>query len=241
MRPLVIASLLLLALSADAQRVHAVKPPPPQRLLWIGAHPDDEGLVAPIFGRACVERDGRCAVIVLTSGSAVRSAELQEAARNLHAEAIQLDYADVFDVHEWGPSEAIVARLVGLIRSERPTTIYTFDPRHGSSCHPAHRAAGELVLQAAAALGNTAPPIILVETLIERGADLRISGFGPATEAALAIDATSTWHYLVDDAASHRSQFDDDAVAALRAIPADQRRVWILSAASTAAVPQRCQ
>ncbi len=227
MRFLFVALALSLALGpAEAQRSRAVRPP--VRLLWIGAHPDDEALVAPILGVACVERINDCAILVLTSGSQVRSAEVHRAAAALHAQATQWDLPDVFDVSQWGDRAALVSKLASYIVSESPAVIYTFDPRHGSSCHPAHREAGQLTLDAVATLGTHAPPVILLETLIVRDAESRITGFSPATASATAIDATSTWHYLVDDAAIHESQFDAGQIALLQAIPADQRRVWLL-------------
>ena len=45
---------LLLLLQMDA-RIRGIHHPPPERILWIGAHPDDEALVAPLLGRACIE------------------------------------------------------------------------------------------------------------------------------------------------------------------------------------------
>jgi LmbE family N-acetylglucosaminyl deacetylase len=233
MRFLLVAFALSLVLGpANAQRTRATRPP--VRLLWIGAHPDDEALVAPIFGAACVEQINDCAILVLTSGSAVRSAEVQRAAAALHARAMQWDLPDVFDVSLWGDRAALVTRLASFILAESPATIYTFDPRHGSSCHPAHREAGQLTLDAVATLGPHAPPVILVETLIVRDAESRITGFAPATSSATAIDATSTWHYLVDDAAIHESQFDAGQIALLQATPADQRRVWLLPSGAPA-------
>jgi LmbE family N-acetylglucosaminyl deacetylase len=233
MRFLFVAIALSLALGpAKAQRSRAVRPP--VRLLWIGAHPDDEALVAPILGSACVEQINDCAILVLTSGSDVRSAEVQRAAAALHSKATQWDLPDVFDVSQWGDHATLVAKLASFIVAESPATIYTFDPRHGSSCHPAHREAGQLTLDAVATLGAHAPPVILLETLIVRDAESRITGFAPATPSATAIDARNTWHYLVDDAAIHESQFNAEQIALLQAVPADQRRVWLLPSGASA-------
>jgi len=232
MRFLFVALALSLALGpAEAQRSRAVRSP--VRLLWIGAHPDDEALVAPILGSACVEGINDCAILVLTGGSEVRSVELQRAGAALHAQITQWDLPDVFDVSQWGDRAALVSKLASYIVSESPAVIYTFDPRHGSSCHPAHREAGQLTLDAIATLGTHAPRVILLETLIVRDAESRITGFAEATPSATTIDATSTWHYLVDDAAIHASQFDAEQIALLQSIPADQRRVWLLPSGAT--------
>lgn len=212
---------------------NGASPTPPRRpsavrLLWVGAHPDDEGLIAPILGPACAEHGNDCAIIVLTNGSSVRASEAQRAAAALHARLTQWDLPDVFDVSLWGDRAALVARLAAAIAVESPTRIYTFDPRHGSSCHPAHREAGQLTLDAVATLGSHAPAVILVETLIERAAQSRIVGFAPATPSASAINATASWHYLVEDAAIHESQFGAEQIAVLQSIPVSQRNVWLL-------------
>jgi LmbE family N-acetylglucosaminyl deacetylase len=234
MRPLLASLTLLLAIagSTEAGRHRAVRPP--VRLLWIGAHPDDEALVAPIFGPPCVERGNDCAFVVLTNASPQRAAEFQRSAAALHARAIQWDLPDVFDVSQWGDRAALVSKLASTIAAEAPTVIYTFDPHHGSSCHPAHREAGQLTLDAVATLGPNPPAVILVETLIVRDSASQIVGFAPATPSASAIDATLTWHYLVDDAAIHESQFPPEQIAILRAMTAEQRRVWLLPAGAPA-------
>ena len=239
MRVLCFAAICLFVfVSAQGQRAHVVRPP--ARLLWIGAHPDDEGLVAPIFGPACVDHGNDCAMIILTNSSAVRTGEAQRAATALHSRLAQWNLPDVFDVSLWGDRAALVARLAAAIAAESPTRIYAFDPRHGSSCHPAHREAGQLTLDAVAMLGPNAPAVILIETLIERDAQSRIVGFAPATPSASAIDATASWHYLVEDAAIHESQFDAGQLALLAAISPDQRRVWLLPAGAAAADLASC-
>jgi LmbE family N-acetylglucosaminyl deacetylase len=240
MRPLLASLTLFLAIagSAEASRIRAVRPP--VRLLWIGAHPDDEGLIAPIFGPACVERGNDCAIVILTNGSPERAVEAQRAAVALHTGLIQWDLPDVFDVSQWGDRAALVKKLASTIAAEAPTVIYTFDSRHGSSCHPAHREAGQLTREAVSALGPNAPAVVLVETLIVRDSASQIVGFAPATPSASPIDATSTWHYLVDDAAIHESQFSAAQIELLRAIPLEQRRVWVLPAGAPASQIATC-
>jgi len=39
-----------------------------KRVLWVGAHPDDESTVAPLLGEACRERGARCSFLVATRG-----------------------------------------------------------------------------------------------------------------------------------------------------------------------------
>jgi LmbE family N-acetylglucosaminyl deacetylase len=229
MIPFGVALALSLSLgSAETGRARAVRAP--VHLLWIGAHPDDEALVAPIFGPPCVERGNDCALIVLTDGSGERADELKRSAAALHSRVTQWELPDVFDISQWGDHGALVTKLATAIALEAPTVIYTFDPRHGSSCHPAHREAGQLTLDAVATFGSNAPAVMLVETLIVRDSASQIVGFAPATPSATAIDATATWHYLVDDAAINKSQFTSEQIALLRAVTLDQRRIWLLPA-----------
>ena len=239
-RPLLFVALCLaVATSTEAARVHAARPP--VRLLWIGAHPDDEGLIAPLFGPTCAVRGNDCALLVLTNGSPQRAAEFQRSAAALHARAIQWDLPDVFDVTQWGDRAALVSTLAATIAAESPTVIYTFDPRHGSSCHPAHREAGQLTLDAVATLGDHAPPVMLRRDTHParcRIADRRHSR--RRLPLASSIDATLTWHYLVDDAAIHESQFSPEQIEILRSIPPAQRRVWLLPAGAPAGQIASC-
>jgi LmbE family N-acetylglucosaminyl deacetylase len=240
MRPLLIALAMCVTAgaSSDGQRIRAARPA--VRLLWIGAHPDDEVLIAPIFGPTCAQRGSDCTLIVLTNASPQRAAEFQRSAAALHAHALQGNLPDVFDVTQWGDRAALVSSLASTIAAEHPTVIYTFDPRHGSSCHPAHREAGQLTLDAVATLGANAPPVMFIETLIVRNASSQIVGFAPATPSASIIDATLNWHYLVDDAAIHESQFPPEQMEILRSIPMEQRRVWLLAAGTPAAQVASC-
>jgi LmbE family N-acetylglucosaminyl deacetylase len=217
-----------------AARMRAIHPP--QRILWIGAHPDDESLVAPLLGPACVEGHGACSMIVMTRGAAggdptVRSSEMQRAADLFHAHLEQWDFADAMSAvdqtwsAEAGSHETLVNRIVAAIFTENPSVIYTFDPNHGSSCHPAHREVGALVIEALAQIGPAAPNVIFVETLVTYLPNG--FAFSSATPDAIAIDARSSWHYLVDDLAIHADQFTAAQIDALRTIPDSQRTVFL--------------
>src|SRR5204863_829035 len=92
-------ALLLLACPPPlAARTRAVRPLP--RILWIGAHPDDEILISPLLGFHCVERGAQCVLLVMTRGeaggpAAVRAAEMQRAANLFHAALTHWAFADV--------------------------------------------------------------------------------------------------------------------------------------------------
>jgi len=224
--------LLTLALPAVA-RTRAVRTS--GAILWIGAHPDDEILLAPLLGRQCVERGARCALLVLTQGesggsAAVRASEMQRAAEMLHATLTLWTFSDVITnvdstwSGEAGGREALLARIAAEIAAAAPAAVYTFDPRHGSTCHPAHRALGALVIEALARM-ESPPPLFLVETT---------PAFGSAVAEPMIIDATAHWSYLIRDAQIHASQFSATQVEALANVPPEQRRVYLIDAKDAA-------
>jgi len=226
-------TVLILVLTA---RQHAARHPPPERILWIGAHPDDEAYVAPLLGTSCVEGTGRCSLLVMTRGGwvgdpVIRAGEMERAAALFRAHLDLWTLSDIgADVDaiwsaESGGHDALVARIESIINSEKPTVVYTFDPNHGSTCHPAHRAVGVLVTEAIERSGSAAPRLLLVETTVDFLPDDFV--FHSATPDAIGIDATQTWHYLVDDVATHASQFTTRQIEALRNTPAGQRHVYL--------------
>jgi LmbE family N-acetylglucosaminyl deacetylase len=178
-------------------------------------------------------------MVVMTRGEnggdpAIRSTEMQRAADLFRAHLDLWDFGDVMmNVDavwsaEAGGHDALVQRLVAEIIQENPTVIYTFDPNHGSSCHPAHLETGALVIEALARLGPAAPRLMFVETTITYLQEGFL--FGSATPDAIAIDARPTWHFLVDDVAIHASQFTSAQLDALRNIPDSERTVFLATA-----------
>ncbi len=196
--------------------------------------------MAPLLGPACIEGNDVCSLLVLTHGErgdcllpggcgdlgAIRAAEMQRAAEFFRARLRLWTFSDVQSdvVTTWsaeaGGHDALLSRIESVIAAERPTIIYTFDPYHGSSCHAAHRAVGELVIKALMRAGSTAARLMFVETLVQNG-----FVFSSATPEASSIPGN--WQYLIDDVEIHTSQFTPEQVEALRRTPAEQRRVWL--------------
>jgi len=231
MRQALAVLVLLIAAAPAAARVRPARAP--HRILWIGAHPDDEILLSPLLGRDCVERGAACAMLVMTRGEAggsaeVRAGELAASAAMLHATLTQWTFADVMaDVDAtWsaaaGGREALLDRIAAAIDAASPSVVYTFDPRHGSTCHPAHRAIGALVVEAMARRGIAAP-LYFVETT---------SSFASAVADPIVIDAAPFWSYLVRDAQIHASQFPASQIETFATLPVEQRKVWLLDARS---------
>ena len=225
------AFLLLLALAR-------IRVAPPQidtaRILWIGAHPDDESTVAPFLGASCVDGTSRCMIIVLTRGENggdpnVRSSEMRAAAALLHADLEQWDFADTMNPSADWDRTALVPRLRDAIAAFRPTMILTFDPVHGTTCHPAHRAIAPLVIEAAGTKNvfyseMRATPQLALSIGIN-GASRRFQGNLP-------------WHFLVDDLRAHASQFTPEQVDALAA---SEVPIVLIPATATATYNAPCQ
>jgi LmbE family N-acetylglucosaminyl deacetylase len=227
--------------------VHAVHQPPAARILWMGAHPDDETLVAPILGPACARLNAVCTLLVFTRGErggcaipsgcgpdlgSVRAGEMQQAATELHSQLTLWSLSDVLSnvIETWsseaGSRDALLERIRAVIAAANPAVLYTFDPRHGSTCHPAHRAVGALVLEALGQPSMVAPRVMLLETAVqflENG-----FAFSAATPDAVSIDAQSTWNYLVHNTEIHASQFTPQQTDFLRHIAAEQKRVYVV-------------
>lgn len=257
----VLLILALAAFSTDA-RIRAVHHPEsfpaPRSVLWIAAHPDDEAVVAPLLFKWCVEEGARCRLLVLTRGEAgpcllpqgclpdvasVRSAEAGAASELFHAESVLLRYADGGGVlpPQWQAPD-VQARIAKEIASFDPDLILTFDPRHGSTCHPDHREVGRLVLAATEDAGSRAA-VYLLETFVEIGSSVQ---FLNASSTALRFDAeqklssgVAAWTAVTWDMRRHPSQFSADLVAIVENVPPAQRSVFIAPASLAMQEPAR--
>lgn len=238
--------------------------PPGARVLWVGAHPDDELYAAPLFGAACVDDGGSCTFLVLTRGeggkcglrdgcepdvATVRDGELRTSAALFDA---ALDHRDLGNVaaaspeqafEQWaervGGQEALVSSMIETITATAPDVIVTFDPRHGTSCHPDHRAAAGLVLFAVDEMGDAAPPVLLIGNREYANELTGVFGFIPAVDddpTIRAWDATrelesvddQAWKYLSLVLGAHPSQFSEKARNAADNAPEQLRRVYLI-------------
>ncbi len=139
-------------------------------LVFVGAHPDDEGLAGPVLSRACAERGARCVTVSLTRGekgcspggpcgeelAGIRTAEHAAYAAHMGAKSVVLDYADGTEgpalsgspeavLAGWSAKRDARAELRALIAREKPDVVVTLEPTHGFYGHPDHRAAALLV------------------------------------------------------------------------------------------------
>ena len=241
--------------SPVAPRPTAVSPagrlPAPRSILWIGAHPDDEVLAAPLLAHWCRDAGARCSILVATRGengpcllaggclpdlATVRSAEAGASSRLFGADLILLSVADggVAAARASGLAETIA----GFLRAVKPDLVLTFDPRHGTTCHPDHRAVGAATLDAASLLEDPTDVHVL-ETRLDLSRAPASLPFSTATAAATRFDATArlaatgapAWEAAAADMERQPSQFDAAWLDAIRAVPAEQRAVFLAPAA----------
>ncbi|HXG59324.1 MAG TPA: PIG-L family deacetylase [Thermoanaerobaculia bacterium] len=220
--------------------------------MWIAAHPDDEAVAAPLLASWCREPGARCALVVLTRGEAgacllpggcspdiatVRGAEAAAASEYFRADSILLRLPDGGGsaAPSW-PRDAVIRRIAGEIDAFAPDAVLTFDPRHGTTCHPDHRLTGELVLAAVERV-PTKPEVHLLETFVTIELPFAIR-FAPATSEASWFDANTTlgstgaaaWNAVIDDMRRHPSQFDERWIRAVSEVAPQERAVWFAPA-----------
>jgi LmbE family N-acetylglucosaminyl deacetylase len=201
-----------------------------QKILVITAHPDDELLIAPLLARRCIRGGASCAILVMTTGNAaglgdLRIVEMARSAQLLHLRLTQWTFSDVLNdvgavwAAEAGGRATLIRRIGEAIAAEQPDLILTLDPRHGTTCHPAHREIGQLVLE------TGAPNVFLIETAARFvGSGFVLSNASPSHASVYA--ANDDWQYAVRVAAIHATQFTPDQAESLRTLPAEQQRVW---------------
>jgi LmbE family N-acetylglucosaminyl deacetylase len=261
MRLVLVALLFLSASLPLAARTRAVRHPAgiaaPKSVMWIAAHPDDEVVAAPLLAKWCNDAGARCAFLVLTRGEAgpcllkngcspdvrtVRSSEAAAAAELFRADSILLRLPDGGGIaapqwHAAGDGPDVVTTIAAYIEAFRPELVLTFDPRHGTTCHPDHRETGRIVLEAAKRI-STPINLYFLETRVEFSNDpLRVS-FVPAAPSAERFDAREVlastgkpaWSAVVADMERHPSQFDEHWIAAIAEMPAEQWAVYIAAA-----------
>ncbi len=235
------------------------------RVLWVGAHPDDETTVAPLLAAACTDVGAACGLIVLTRGEAGacklaggcppdlgtwRSGEMTKAATLFGAQLVQGSLADGSasspeDVlRVWsaqaGSADALVQVMADAFAAFDPSVLLVFDPRHGSTCHPDHRAAARLALAAAQRRGAlSATAIILNEVaIVQTPSFIGFAAAVPGDGAVATYDATQRlstgetgWDRVLADLAVHGSQFTADEVARFAAAPSANRVTpWLRAA-----------
>lgn len=154
------------------------------RLLFIGAHPDDETVAGPILARACLALSRPCRLVLLTRGEGgrcdrtggcgpdlarFRTREMERVASAYGAELVLYDYPNAklpwssfptvaAQRTAWAAHGDPVRRLARELRSFRPTVVLTFDPEGGFTEHPEHRLSAELADEALVLAASESAP-----------------------------------------------------------------------------------
>ena len=245
--------LLLFLCATAAARPHVVRhpgavPASPASVMWIAAHPDDESVAAPLLTDWYRVQHARCTFLIFTRGEAgaclrldacgadlatTRSAEAGAASQYFRADSIHLTLPDGggATAPPWKLSDAVISAVAGFIDTVRPELVLTFDPRHGTTCHPDHAAVAEIVLAAVNKLSSR-PLVYFLETRVTITASPLSISLAPAFPDAERFDANNAWQSIIDDMRIHKSQFNDAFIDAIAAVPAAGRAVFIAPAAS---------
>lgn len=193
---LLIASFLASAAAPESDRQAFEWPGPiaEQRILFAGAHPDDEWGVAPLLAQACIDGGAKCHFIVASEAhsygcfltinlkdpdecSRIRREEMTKSAAMFGAAVEFFGWEDLFYsfnqsgrdkmLTDWaaaaGNRQALADRWDKVLKERRPTIVFTLDPRHGSTCHPGHRANATLLLEAIDRLPAEVRPVVWLE------------------------------------------------------------------------------
>ena len=243
----------------------------PTRVLWIGAHPDDELIASPLLYALCHLPGTTCRMLVVTDGGkgncllspeacgvkdaggaapgtlgAVRLGELSRSASllgaGLDALALEDTASDTVlgDMQNWNqalthvPGDSSIDRMVAVvaqaITAVHADLIVTFDPRHGTYCHPDHRAAGTLAILGAARAGLSASQVLMTEltgAYVDASGQLAQRPWVPSDPALVTYDAgaAGTWPVWPAVMSTHASQFAPAATLLFAAAPAAARRL----------------
>jgi len=137
------------------------------RMMWVGAHPDDESMVGSIFAKAGPGMGNPLLFYVLNHGDggecnlpegchpdvkSVRAEEMKHAAALYRADLVLEHYYNApLPVESFPPRDEIARiwleqgdpapKIARAIRTFRPDVLITFDPDHGFTGHPEHQLA----------------------------------------------------------------------------------------------------
>lgn len=224
-------------------------------ILWVGAHPDDEVMLSPLFKHFCNDKAYNCKMLVLTRGEngncglvvgcsgdlgSIREKEMIRSAEFLKMSLVQKKFKDSPDSNfervaaAWGVEAGSVEKLLEIIKSEitsqNPRIVFSMDPRHGSTCHPDHRAAGMITLKSLEDLGFDKSRVFLLESAIIEDAS-EGTGFQPADAglATLTFDAQREWPAVEKLLEIHESQFDSTLRASFNKASTRRKRIFLTS------------
>lgn len=244
-----------------------------KRILHIAAHPDDEGVFAPLMAEACRFGGATCHLVVAAEAgtmgclpsigladaekcAAMRRLETAASAANLNATHEFYGWRDLFyrwndsgldrNIEQWardaGGHDRLLSRIRDSLESFRPDFVLAFDPRHGTTCNPNHRAIALLTIEVLETMPADRRPEVwfasdfAVPTTAPPGIAEITDGYGvapwPGDTAPVTWhdanaplpDGRSGWDYLVDTMRLNATQFPEVATGKLTPAPEPEHR-----------------
>ena len=223
------------------------EPMPPERAMFIAAHPDDIEFVVAGTAAKWARAGAVVEYVLVTSGDAgshvpgitrEQVARIREGEQRAAAKMAGVDEVVFLGYHdgEVEPTLALRRDLVREIRRFKPDTVICYDPTRlligdGYINHPDHRAVGQAALDAIAP--TAAMPLVFPE--------LREEGFEPhqvkqvlvasGPEPNIWIDITETIDTKIEALRQHASQFPDGWD------PDEMVRGWAAESGEEAGIP----
>jgi LmbE family N-acetylglucosaminyl deacetylase len=172
--------------SLDDMMTAAAKEGRPFRLMWVGAHPDDESFVGSVLAKASIALRHPLHMVVLTHGEGgetgqgevsrdrplaeVRRSELEEVARLYNATVTiegffnaSLPVSSFPYRHEiaqrWRDHRDPVEFIASEIRTFRPDAVLTFSPHYGATGHPEHQLCSRFTTSAVRLAADSDAPL----------------------------------------------------------------------------------
>lgn len=123
--------------------------------------------------------------------------------------------------------------VVAAIAASNADVILTFDPRHGTYCHPDHRAASLLAIVAATEAGFDPDRVLMLENTspyVSAAGDLTMRAWVPADPGLLLYDAhaAGTWSAIAGTLSLYPTQFRPDQVQLLSQLQVAARKTAFL-------------
>ncbi|MBI3368962.1 MAG: PIG-L family deacetylase [Burkholderiales bacterium] len=220
------------------------------RILLLAAHEDDEIVFSPMLARYCSTKS--CRVVVATSSRTCHpsASEFVNSMASLPAVWDRGTFSSCTTtrtpqqvLNDWNVEAAGygLTDMTNVIKLEiakfSPDVILTFDPRHGTSCHPEHRAAAQAVINGVIAYPFDQSKVFLLTT---RRID--VSGYSALTPAApmdqfsaiynamdyIPAKSSTGWAYLAYLMSLYPTQFTGGDITAVQAAPGIDRTTAFL-------------
>lgn len=219
---------------------------PGSRILWVGAHPDDEIVAAPLLGELCASGKNVCRFLLLTRGeagtcrladecrnlAALRASEGSNSAAILDAAVTQWQLPDGMShradlvLGAWSRNAGGCKVLLGRMQAALAGAdiVLSFEPDPGTSHDTDHFATAILVESTLASMKRP-PALFTIRNpvhIARGGAEMFLSPAAGHRQGELR-STPGDWAWTLAAARVYRSQFDRAAIEHLEATPKPAR------------------